>query len=103
MFIATGVLLIIGDGLGTKKKFWFMVVPHTASWVITIYAKTKWHFYASRLMAGFGDALYFSSGPSYIAEITSPLIRGYFGNVPSIATSVGLLIITAIGMFLTSK
>lgn len=78
-----------------------MSIPHTASWIITIFAKSKWEFYGSRLLAGFGDALYYTAGPSYIGEISSPTVRGYFGNVPSIAINLGLFSITALGLFFT--
>jgi len=93
--------LLLGDRLSPKKTFWLMSIPHTASWIITIFAKSKWEFYGSRLLAGLGDALYYTAGPSYIGEISSPTVRGYFGNVPSIAINLGLFSITALGLFFT--
>lgn len=83
--------------LGTKKSLWFLGVPHLVSWIIVVFAVSKWAFYAARFTAGIGDAVFFSAGPPYIGEITSPKVRGTWAFLPIFTVYLGSTVITALG------
>lgn len=87
----------ISELLGTKKSLWFLGVPHLVSWIIVLFAVSKWAFYAARFAAGIGDAVFFSAGPPYIGEITSPKVRGTWAFLPIFTVYLGSTIITALG------
>lgn len=89
----------IADFLGRKKAIFFLTVPYLISWIITIFAKSKFEFYAARFIAGIGDTAAFCSIPSYVGEIISPSIRGFWGNFPLFMHYCGHLFINVAGMY----
>ncbi|KAH1026950.1 facilitated trehalose transporter Tret1 isoform X1 [Dendroctonus ponderosae] len=93
----------LSEYLGTKKSIWILAIPHLISWIIVLFAVSKWDFYASRFMAGMGDTIFFCAGPPYIGEITTPKVRGYCGFIPVMATFFGSLLITVLGSYVDIK
>ncbi|ERL85573.1 hypothetical protein D910_02992, partial [Dendroctonus ponderosae] len=91
----------IADFLGRKKALFFLTVPYLISWLITIFAKSKFEFYAARFIAGIGDTAAFCSIPSYVGEILSPSIRGFWGNFPLFMHYCGHLFINVAGSYLS--
>lgn len=89
----------IADLLGRKNSLLFLSVPHVIAWIIIIFAKSKWHFYASRFISGIGDAVMYCTVPPYIGEITTPTIRGYFGSAPTFVINGGCFFITVLGSY----
>ncbi|KAL1506582.1 hypothetical protein ABEB36_005913 [Hypothenemus hampei] len=77
-----------------------IVLPNIVTFVIAIFATTKWEFYISRFCAGFGDTIFFCAGPPYIGEITTPSVRGYWGFLPLFFTYLGGAVITTLGSYL---
>lgn len=89
----------ISDWLGRKNSILLLAVPHAVTWIITIYATTKWEFYVARFIAGTADAILFMSIPPYVGEICTPEVRDFFGNVPTFVLYGGQFGITVIGRF----
>lgn len=93
------VFFPLSDWLGRKNSILLLAAPHAVTWIITIYAKTKWEFYISRFIAGTADAILFMSIPPYVGEICTPEVRDFFGNLPTFILYGGQFGITVIGRF----
>lgn len=97
MIITSSFFFYIADLLGRKKAIQFLAIPLIVSLIVTMFARNKWHFYAARFIAGFGDGIIFCSLPPYIGEITTPTVRGEWGNTPTFFIFLGQFSITVIG------
>lgn len=103
MYLFLGMIIFaffyfrISEMIGTKNSLWFLGVPHLVSWIVVVFAVSKWAFYAARFTAGIGDAVFFSAGPPYIGEITSPKVRGTWAFLPIFTVYLGATVITALG------
>lgn len=97
MLITGCLFFYVTELLGRKKSVLFMALPQLLSWIITIFAKTKWDFYISRLVTGVGDGILFCAIPSYIGEITTPGVRNKYGNLPTFILYGGQVFINIIG------
>ncbi|XP_018561359.1 facilitated trehalose transporter Tret1-like [Anoplophora glabripennis] len=93
----------LNDKLGRKPTILINSVPHIIAWILTATATNVWMFYASRLVAGIADGLMFASVPMYIGEITTPKVRGVWGNALNFAIYLGQFAITAIGSYCDVK
>ncbi|KAF7282387.1 hypothetical protein GWI33_002701 [Rhynchophorus ferrugineus] len=100
MIIGSTFFFKIAELLGRKKAVIFLALPHTITWIITIFARSKWEFYAARIIAGIADATVFCSVPPYVGEISTPTVRGFCGNTPTFILYGGQLIITVLGSYL---
>ncbi|XP_030765056.1 facilitated trehalose transporter Tret1-like [Sitophilus oryzae] len=101
MLTASLFFFKIAEFLGRKKAVMSLALPHLISWIITIFARSKWEFYAARIMAGIADACMFCSVPPYVGEICTPEVRGFWGNVPTFILYVGQVCITILGSYLS--
>lgn len=99
MIFASMFFFKIAEILGRKKSLLFLAVPHVASWITIIFARNKWEFYLSRFLAGTADGVLFCTVPPYIGEITTPTIRGYFGNFPTFVLNGGAFFIQVLGSY----
>ncbi|CAG9765549.1 unnamed protein product [Ceutorhynchus assimilis] len=89
----------LSEKVGRKKCVLFLAIPLVATWLMLIFARTKWEFIAARFIAGIADAVFFTTVPSYIGEISTPTVRGTFGNTPILFFYLGQLIINTIGSY----
>lgn len=103
MLFASLFFFKISDLLGRKKSLLFLAVPQLVSWIIVMFAKTKWEFYAAKFFAGMGDCVLFSTLPAYVGEITTPTVRGYLGNVPTFMGNGGSFFITVLGSYIGAR
>lgn len=87
----------ICEFLGRKKSLIALAVPHLACWMSILLAGNKYGFYASRFFSGMAECALFCCMPSYIGEITTPTIRGYWGNFPVFIINLGMFVMTVIG------
>lgn len=97
MILSSLVYFKISEYLGRKKSLIALTVPHLSSWIMVLLAENKWWFYVSRFLGGVGDCVLFCSVPTYIGEITTPTIRGYWGNFPVFILNSGIFSMTVIG------
>ncbi|KAJ8962517.1 hypothetical protein NQ318_000908 [Aromia moschata] len=99
MAVTSFLLSRLNDIFGRKPTMYFIVVPYTVSLILAAVAKDVWVFYASRLFAGMGDGLVFSTVPMYIGEVSTPNVRGVWGNTLTFAIYLGQLGINVIGSY----
>lgn len=102
MLLSSLVYFKISEYLGRKKSLIALTVPHLFSWIMVLSAQNKWWFYASRFLGGVGDCVLFCSVPTYIGEITTPTIRGYWGNFPVFILNLGMFSMTVVGTGITA-
>lgn len=102
MLLSSLVYFKISEYLGRKKSLIALTVPHLFSWIMVLSAQNKWWFYASRFLGGVGDCVLFCSVPTYIGEITTPTIRGYWGNFPVFILNLGMFSMTVVGTGMTA-
>lgn len=57
------------DTIGRKSSMIVAVVLGLVAWAILYFTTAVWHIYVSRIIAGLGGGIIFTSVPLYIAEI----------------------------------
>ncbi|XP_050500550.1 facilitated trehalose transporter Tret1-like isoform X2 [Diabrotica virgifera virgifera] len=87
------------DTLGRKKAMLLMTIPEVASWLCAAFAKDVYLFYVSRAFSGIADAMFFTALPPYIGEITTPAVRGKWGNLLAGSYYIGEFLINVIGSY----
>ncbi|CAH0550127.1 unnamed protein product [Brassicogethes aeneus] len=88
----------LNDAIGRKKTIMIMIIPFTIGWILIIFAKSVYTFYVSRLFIGVTECLFISL-PMYIGEISSPNVRGMWGNALAVSVNLGFLLINIIGTY----
>lgn len=89
----------LNDKIGRKKTLLLITIPHVLALVLIAVAKSVYVFYLSRFIGGFGLACLFASLPVYIGEISTPKVRGSWGNFMTFLMYVGQLSINVIGSY----
>uniref|UniRef100_A0A6P7GEE2 Facilitated trehalose transporter Tret1-like n=1 Tax=Diabrotica virgifera virgifera TaxID=50390 RepID=A0A6P7GEE2_DIAVI len=87
------------DNLGRKKTILLITVPQIARWLCAALAKDVYLFYISRAFAGIADGIFLAALPPYIGEITTPAVRGKWGNLLSGSYYIGEFSINVIGSY----
>lgn len=87
----------MNDIFGRKRCLQLMILPYIISLGLTAIATNVYVFYASRFFSGLGDACHFASVPMYIGEITTPNVRGTWGNCISGFLFLGQFCMNLIG------
>lgn len=101
--IAAFIYPTISDKIGRKYTLLTVSIPYTLSWILIALSENIYLFYLARLVSGFGEACIFSTLPSYIGEISSPKVRGFWGNALICYVFGGQLYINAVGGYLDIK
>lgn len=79
--IAAFIYPRLSDTFGRKLSLLSIAIPYTTSWILIAFSKNIYLFYVARFIGGFGDACIFTVLPSYIGEVATPKVRGFWGNV----------------------
>lgn len=87
------------DKIGRKYTLLLIAVPQTVALVLISVAESIWVFYIARFITGFGDSCLFAALPVYVAEITTPKVRGTWGNFMTFLIYIGQLTINIIGSY----
>nr|CAH7738808.1 unnamed protein product [Callosobruchus chinensis] len=103
MMLTCPVSSYITSTIGPKKGFLLTTIPNLLNWILIATAKQAYVFYIARIFVGISDGIMFTSFPAYIGEISTPKVRGTFGNGPTLAIYLGEFLINLIGMHLTAK
>ncbi|CAG9856766.1 unnamed protein product [Phyllotreta striolata] len=87
------------DRLGRKRTLMISAPPHLICWFLKAFcADVKW-LYAARIVGGIGDSFMYNSLPMYIGEISTPRVRGVWGNGLICSLYFGLFSISLIGSY----
>lgn len=89
----------VTNSIGRKRTTLIAAIPLMTSLLIKAFAKNVWLLYLSRFLAGAGDAIVFSSLPSYIGEISTPKVRGIWGNVFICSVFFGQFVMNIVGSY----
>ncbi|EFA06748.1 facilitated trehalose transporter Tret1-2 homolog [Tribolium castaneum] len=87
------------DMIGRKHTLILIAIPQIVSLVLISVAKSVYVFYIARFLAGVADACLFASLPIYVAEITTPKVRGTWGNFMTFLIYIGQLTINIVGSY----
>ncbi|KAJ8971679.1 hypothetical protein NQ317_013997 [Molorchus minor] len=103
MIITSLLFSNLNDIFGRKPTMIINAIPYVIAWILAAVASNIWVFYASRVFSGIGDGFVFSSVPMYIAEISTPKVRGVWGNALTFFIYIGQLLIAIIGSYCSVK
>lgn len=78
----------------------FSSLPMLIGWLIILYAQNVLTLFIGRFITGFAGGLMNLVGPIYIAETTTPKIRGLFGLSFPLSMSLGIVYSYVIGKIL---
>lgn len=91
------------DTIGRKYTVLCMAGPYIASFILIAIADNIYIFYVSRAITGIADGGLFSAFPAYIGEVTTPKIRGTWGNCLALYLYFGEATINVIGGYTSIK
>uniref|UniRef100_A0A6P7GMZ6 Facilitated trehalose transporter Tret1-2 homolog n=1 Tax=Diabrotica virgifera virgifera TaxID=50390 RepID=A0A6P7GMZ6_DIAVI len=98
--VLTGYLFSqLVDRIGRKKTMFLIAVPQILSLLTCAFARSIYVFYISRVFAGLGSAILMSALPAYIGEVTSPRVRGVWGNSLTSMFYVGQFFVNVAGSY----
>ncbi|EFA00434.1 facilitated trehalose transporter Tret1 [Tribolium castaneum] len=89
------------DILGRKRAILLTCFPFFAAWIMIAFSQSLTVLYIARFIAGIADGWAFTAVPMYIGEIADPKIRGLLGSGVSSSWIFGILLINAIGSYLS--
>lgn len=87
------------DRRGRKFCLLLSGMLHTLAWVCVLSSTSLYILYLSRVLFGFANAAMFTSMPAYISEVTTPKVRGRWGNLMAFFMYFGQFVSNAIGYF----
>lgn len=99
MLIATPLYCRLTDKIGRKFTLLTAGILHISSWLSIAFAQNIYVIYVSRIFFGISDACMFASLPTYIAEVTTPKVRSFYGNIMGISSLVGQFLANCIGFY----
>lgn len=101
--IAAFIYPPIADRIGRKLTLLTVAIPYSISWILIALSENIYLFYLARLIGGCGEACIFSTLPSYIGEISTPKVRGLWGNALICSVLGGQVYINGVGGYLDLK
>ncbi|KAI4468831.1 facilitated trehalose transporter tret1-2 -like protein [Holotrichia oblita] len=84
---------------GRKYTLLSVAVFHLISFILIAIATDIWIFYLSRVLFGVADVFMFGSLPVYISEVTTPDVRGTWGNIMVIFIFIAQFSVNAVGYY----
>ncbi|GJQ66059.1 hypothetical protein Trydic_g4145 [Trypoxylus dichotomus] len=101
--LAAPVYGLVLDRVGRK---WCLISAgflHIAAWLCVMFSTSLYVFYLSRAFFGFADASLFGVLPVYISEVTTPKVRGRWGNLMGFFMYFGQVVMNTVGHFFSIK
>ncbi|KAG5878915.1 hypothetical protein JTB14_016787 [Gonioctena quinquepunctata] len=91
----------ITDMIGRKRTLMLYTIPQSIAWILIAFSTNLYVLYFARFLVGLGDATFFASLPVYIGEITTPEVRGVWGNSLICMVFLGQFLMNVIGVYFT--
>uniref|UniRef100_A0A6P7FVE6 Facilitated trehalose transporter Tret1-like n=1 Tax=Diabrotica virgifera virgifera TaxID=50390 RepID=A0A6P7FVE6_DIAVI len=92
-------LSLIVNQIGRKRLLLLTAFPYVTAYVLAAFSRNIWLFYLARLITGIGDCIAYTCLVVYIAEISSPQVRGTWGNAIVWSGFLGQFIINVLGLY----
>ena len=89
------------DRIGRKWTLLVAALPKVCSWIAVALANDYIVLYLARLLAGIGCGITYSVMPMYLGEISSKRTRGPLGTLMAVLINIGILLIYAIGLYVS--
>lgn len=97
--LATPIFGKLLDTIGRKLTILTMVVSQSAAFLLAAFAQSIYVFYLSRFFSGLSDACVYVGVPTYVGEVSTPKVRGQWGNAVCLFSYVGQVIISVIAEY----
>lgn len=93
----------LADAFGRKLALLSMIVPQASAFICTALAKDIYVFYLARVLSGLAESAIYTALPTYVGEISSPKVRGFWGGKQISSIYLGYLVINIAGGLLDIK
>ncbi|XP_012279387.1 facilitated trehalose transporter Tret1-2 homolog [Orussus abietinus] len=107
MYVGVGlgslVPMLLMDRIGRKWTLFTAAGPKVVSWLLIAYGRDYLAMIIARLLAGVGCGITYSVTPMYLGEITSKSTRGPLGTSIAVLINIGVLLIYAIGLWVSRQ
>ncbi|KAG8227204.1 hypothetical protein J437_LFUL003410 [Ladona fulva] len=88
------------DRIGRKYTLLLMGgVPAVIGWILVLLARNAQMLYAARFLTGIATGSASTIGPAYIAEVSSPSVRGTLASLPQLMMALGLWLQYLVGPY----
>lgn len=94
---------VLTDKIGRKYALLSIALPQALAFICTALATNIYQFYIARIFSGIAEACVYTALPTYVAEMSTPKVRGSWGNMLTASIYLGYLVMNAIGGFLSIK
>ncbi|KYN08621.1 Facilitated trehalose transporter Tret1, partial [Cyphomyrmex costatus] len=105
MYVGVGigslVPFILMDNIGRKGTLLVTTIPKIISWIFIGLSTSVPLIYVGRILAGIGCGITYAVMPMYLGEISSKRTRGPLGTLMAVLLNIGMLLIYAIGLWIS--
>lgn len=91
------------DKIGRKFALLSMALPQALAFICIALASNIYQFYLARVFSGIAEACIYTALPTYVGEMSTPKVRGSWGNMLTASIYLGYLVMNCIGGFLDIK
>lgn len=102
MCVPIGCILsgVLTTPIGRRRSMQVITLPLAASWLLFNFSTQVWHVYLALSITGLCGGLVEAPVLSYVAEITTPHLRGMLSATSTMSLTFGILLEFIIGSFL---
>ncbi|KAL1491254.1 hypothetical protein ABEB36_011875 [Hypothenemus hampei] len=86
--------------LGRRRTMQLVNIPFLSAWLLFSQATKSWHVFLASCMTGFSGGLLEAPTLTYLAEVTTPNLRGILASTSTVAVISGILLEFLLGTFL---
>ncbi|KAI4468883.1 sugar transporter [Holotrichia oblita] len=101
MLFTTTIYCQLIDKIGRKWTLLSTGALQALSWLLIALAKDSYLIYISRALFGLSDAGVMATIPTYVAEVTTPNVRGLYGSIIVISAFLGHFVANCVGYYLS--
>lgn len=101
--VATPIFGSLCDKIGRKLTILSMAITQSAAFLLAAFAKSIYVFYLSRVFSGLSDACVLVAVPTYVGEVSTPKVRGMWGNNVALFSYLGQAVISIIAGYNTIR